>query len=109
MSLLTNGPHTCSIYTRSETTDASGGQVVAYTLRDSDVRTLIRSATSNEKLKWLQQNVVCTHVAMGTHSDWRTGDKVVSNSDSYRVTGIGSQQGVGGIPSFKIISLEESK
>lgn len=109
MSLLTNGPHRASTYTRTETTDASGGQVVNYSAsaRNEDIQCLVRGANASEVLRFQQQNIVVTHIIATSSSVFRAGDKVVSNGLTYEVKTIKPQQGVGMIPSFYEISCEQ--
>ncbi len=107
MSLLTAGPHRANTFTRSETTDASGGQVVTYTARNEDVQCLIRGANATEMLRFNQQNIVVTHIIATSSSLFRSGDKVVSNGLTYEVKSIKPQQGVGNIPSFYEIGCEQ--
>jgi hypothetical protein len=101
--------HSANTFTRSEAADASGGQVVTYTARDEDIPCLVRGASSSEKMLWMQQNISISHVIAATWSDWRTGDKVTTGGYSLRVVGIRPQQGVGNIPTWYEITLEELK
>lgn len=107
MSLLTAGPHRAATFTRSETTDASGGQVVTYTARDTDVQCLIRGASATEVLRFQQQNINVSHIIATSSAVFRSGDKVTSNGLTYAVKSIRPQQGVGGIPAHYEIACEQ--
>lgn len=105
MSLLTNFPHTCDVYTRDETTDsASGGQVVNYVLRASDVPCLIKPSASTSNIYYGQQNITTPYTIATTASDWNEGDKIVSNSGVVMyLLGIQPIEAVGTIPDFYMI------
>ena len=107
MSLLSDPPHLCDLYTRSETTDASGGQVVTYTLRVSSVGCLVRGASASEKMIYQQQNINVSHVIASADNRFQEGDKIISNSLTFRTQGIRPQQGVGMIPDWYEVTVEQ--
>lgn len=107
MSLQDDPPHLCDVYTRSESTDAAGGQVVIYTLRTSGIGCLIKGASSNTKMQFAQQNINVTHTLVSTTDDFQEGDKLVSNAETFRVVGISPNQAIGGIDAWRTIQCEQ--
>ncbi len=104
MSLMDDPAHLADLYTRSETTDASGGQVVTYTLRNSGVGCQVRGASANERLQFLQQNINVSHVITTISTLFQSGDKVVTNGLTLRVVDIYQTQAMGSIDEFYTIS-----
>lgn len=109
MSLFDSPPHSCDVYTRSETTDASGGQVVAYTLRTSGIACLVRAASSSTKMQFQQQNLNVSDVLVSTSTDFLEGDKLITNGETFRVVGIATNQSAGTIRSWTTVYLEQLK
>lgn len=105
--LLGTAIHTVDTATRRETTVA-GGQVVTYVARDTGVAGLMRGASASEVMRFQQQNINVTHVFATTASTFLSGDRVTFGSDTFRVTAIKDQRGVGNIPTWYEIYLEET-
>jgi hypothetical protein len=105
--LLGTAIHTVNTATRTETTVA-GGQVVAYTPRDTDVPGLMRGASANEVMRFQQQNINVTHVFATTATTFLSGDRVTFDGLTFRLQAIKRQKSVGNIPTWSEIYLEET-